>query len=85
MRYIRRTAATGLVYPQPTAYIFTERSQVHLSAGAGIPLCRHKQQPEAAQRLRNYTEVASVTEAQGYERPFCKDCLQRAAAKYHPK
>ena len=85
IRQVRRNSTTGVVWPTPSGYFFTDRSQIHLKVGDGIPLCRHRQGSAAGQRLRNYTDMETVTEAQGYDRPFCRDCLQRAAAKFHPK
>ena len=85
IRHVRKTAVTGIRWPTPTGYIFTERSQIHLDLGRGIPLCRHRQGSDAGQRLRDYTRVADLQEAEGYQRAFCRDCLQRASAVFHPK
>ena len=85
VRYTRKNSMSGKVWPSPRAFIFTDRSQIHLEVEQGVPLCKHRQGSIASQRLKDVTEVESVEEAQGYDRPFCKDCLQRAAAKFHPK
>ena len=85
IRHVRKTAVAGIRWPTPTGYIFTERSQIHLDLGRGIPLCRHRQGSDAGQRLRDYTRVADLQEAERYQRAFCRDCLQRASAVFHPK
>ena len=75
IRHVRRTA--------PSRCIPTERSQIHLDLGRGIPLCRHRQGSDAGQWTLQ--RVADLQEAEGYQRAFCRDCLQRASAVFRPK
>ena len=37
IRHVRKTAVTGIRWPTPTGYIFTERSQIHLDLGRALP------------------------------------------------
>ena len=37
IRHVRKTAVTGIRWPTPTGYIFTERSQIHLDLGPRHP------------------------------------------------
>ena len=67
VRDTRGTAPTGIMYPRLQGYIATARSNIHVDAGGGVPLCRHRQgeQQQASHRLKNACYVA-LHEAQGY-------------------
>ena len=56
-----------------------------LDLGRGIPLCRRRQGSDSGQRLRDYTRVTDLHKAEADQRAFCRGCLQRASAVFHPK
>ena len=69
IRHVRKTAVTGI-----------RRRAISLPKGL-----RFTWTSDAGQRLRDYTRVADLQEVEGYQRAFCRDCLQRASAIFHPK
>ena len=86
VRDTHRMAPTGVMYPRPQGCIATARSNMYVDAGGGVPLCRHCQgEQQASNRLKNAFFVAALHEAQGYERPFCADCMHRAPTSWHPR
>ena len=82
IRHVRKTAVTGI---RRRAISLPKGLRFTWTLAEVSRICRRRQGSDAGQRLRDYTRVADLQEAEGYQRAFCRDCLQRASAVFHPK
>ena len=79
------SSSAGVSEPVCTGFMATAKSQVHVSAAKGYPLCQHKQAARRADRLSYPLTTSDKFEAIAWEQRFCRTCLSKCPASFLPQ